>query len=190
MEEYKPTVINIRGTSGSGKTTIVRNILNHGKWHSFKDSNNKIRGYFSPDLHWAIIGSYENDCGGCDTIKHQVEVEELVEKFVDHQYNVLFEGLLLSTISQRWIDFSRRLSPKANVLFCYLTTPIEECVNRVKARRLSKGNTKEFNTKNTVDRVKAIESTYQKLTAAGCYTLKTSQEALMKKLYQWYGIGG
>lgn len=191
MEKCKLTVINIRGTSGSGKTTVVRNILNHGNWQSFKDEKtNKIRGYFSPDLHWAIVGSYENDCGGCDTIKHQVEVEDLVEKLLDSQYNVVFEGLLISTISQRWIDFSKRLSQKATIVFCYLTTPVEECVNRVKQRRWSKGNMKDFNETNTVERVKAIETTYQKLTAAGCYTYKASQKELTEQLYKWYGIGG
>ena len=185
----KLTVINIRGTSGSGKTTIIRNILGHGRWEIFKD-NNKIRGYFSPDLGWAIVGSYENDCGGCDTIKHQVEVESIVEQFLSLGYNVLFEGLLISTISQRWIDFSQRLSNRAMVVYFYLTTPVEECVERVKRRRISKGNTKPFNEKNTVERVNAIETTYQKLTSAGCYTYKISQQDLMNELYEWYGIGG
>ena len=191
MEQYKLTCINLRGTSGSGKTTIVRNILNHGNWNKWMDeSNKKVLGYFNPDKRWAIIGSYENICGGCDTIRTQNETEQRIESFINAGYNVIFEGLLLSTLSSRWEKFSKRIADKANLLFYYLDTPLEECLNRIQARRQAAGNNRPFNPKNTTDRVKAIETTYQKLTSAGCYCLKGSQQEIMTNLYHWFGLGG
>lgn len=185
----KPTVINLRGTSGSGKTYIVRNILNHGKWEKWED-NGKILGYYNKETKWSVVGSYENTCGGWDGIKTQEETENRIRTLLSCGYSVVFEGLLISTITSRWLDFSREISPQANLLFCFLDTPIEECLVRVAARREAKGNTKPLNPSNTINRVKAIETTYKRLSQAGCYCLKGSQAHIMLTLYRWFGIGG
>lgn len=191
MEQSKLPVINLRGTSGSGKTTIVRNILNHGNWINWMDpSGKKVWGYINQQLGWAIVGSYENTCGGCDTIRTQDETEARIEQLLDWGFSVVFEGLLISTLSSRWIKFSQKVANRANMLFYYLNTPIEDCLNRIQARRQVAGNNRPFNPQNTIDRVKAIETTYQKLTAAGCCCIKASQEEIMNNLYQWYGLGG
>ena len=181
------TVINLRGTSGSGKTTIVRNILGHGLWEKWT-RDGKVLGYCNNQLKWAVVGSYENTCGGCDGIKTQDETEDRIRTLLSHGYSVIFEGLLISTLTSRWEKFAKSID--ANMLFYYINTPIDVCVERVKHRRLAAGNTKPFNTDNTVNRVKAIETTKQKLTAAGCYCLTDSQENILKNLYQWFGLGG
>ena len=181
-------IINIRGTSGSGKTTLVRSFLSEGSWNKWTDEKGKVLAYFDENQKLAIIGSYENTCGGCDTIKTQNEIEQRVEAFVDCGYNVIFEGLLASTLSSRYEKFSKRISEKADVIFCYLDTPIEECLKRIQKRREERGAKTEFNPKNTVDRVKAIETTYNKLTAAGCYCLKGSQEYFEKEIRRWLNV--
>lgn len=187
MTHKNLTVVNLRGTSGSGKTTIVRNVLNKGHWEKWAEDK-KVLGYYNNDLMWAVVGSYENICGGCDGIKTQDETETRIKTLLSCGYNVLFEGLLVSTITSRWEKFAKTVD--ANVLFYYIDTPIEECIERVKQRRIAAGNTKPFNIENTVNRVKAIETTKQKLTAAGCYCLTDSQETIIKNLYDWFGIGG
>lgn len=188
-QSAKLTCVNLRGTSGSGKTTIVRNILMQQGWHTI-NAQGKIWGYANPELRWIIIGSYENTCGGCDTIRTQQEVEDRIEYCLNQGYNVLFEGLLISTLTSRWLELAKRVSDRANVLFYYLDTPIEECLRRIDLRRKSAGNFKELNPKNTVDRVKAIDSTYKKLSQAGCYCLRGSQQEIIKNLNAWFGLGG
>lgn len=184
------TVINIRGTSGSGKSYIVKNILGKDpNWIKWVEDG-KILGYFNNVLGWSIIGSYENVCGGCDGIKTQEETEQRIKICLSYGYNVIFEGLLISTLTSRWLRFAQEISPVANLLFCYLDTPIEECLSRVKARREAKGNTKPLNPDNTVNRVKAIETTYQKLSQAGCYCIRGSQQYIMNQLHNWFRIGG
>ena len=186
----KTTVINIRGTSGCGKTTIVRNILQHGVWETWRDEHNKILAYYNKNLNWAVVGSYENTCGGCDGIKTQDEAEYRIQFLIDSGFNVLFEGLVISTITGRWGELARKNSEKSNFLFYYVNTPIEECIERVKKRRFDAGNVKPFNEENTRNRVKAIETTFQKLSQSGCYCIKESQENIMRNLYEWYGLGG
>lgn len=188
MEKSKLTVINLRGTSGSGKTSVVKNILSQNIWTPWI-YDGKIFAYYDENSRWAVIGSYENACGGCDTIKTQNEVESRIEQFLNAGYNVVFEGLLISTLSSRWIKFSQKISDRANMLFYYLDTPIETCLERVKNRRISKGNVKPFNPTNTVERVKAIDTTYKKLSEAGCYCMKGSQEHILNNLKSWFGLG-
>lgn len=189
MEQSKRIIVNLRGTSGSGKTTIVRHILSQGTWKKWTDEKGKVLAYYNEEKMWAIIGSYENVCGGCDTIRTQDEIGERIRLFANTGYNVLFEGLLTSTLSSRWEKFSKEIVPIANMLFWYVNTPIEECLCRIEARRAARGTKTPLNPKNTVERVKAIEVTYQKLSAAGCYCLKASQEEIIQNMKDWFGLG-
>lgn len=189
MENSKLTLINIRGTSGSGKSYIIHNILKHGTWKKWVFEN-KVLGYYNEDIRWFVVGSYENTCGGCDGIKTQDEVQEHIKQWVDAGYNVIFEGLLISTLSSRWINLAQELSNRVNTLFYYLSTPLEECISRVVKRRQLKGNFREFNAENTSKRVQAINATFKKITNAGLYTMIGSQEEIMRNLKIWFNLGG
>lgn len=186
----KLTVINLRGTSGSGKTYIVKQILAHGNWSRWTDSDGKILGYYNESNRWAIVGSYETPCGGCDTIKTQAEVKSRIYMLLQWGYNVLFEGLVISTITQGWLDFANSIKPQANTMFCYLNTPIETCIQQVRSRRESNGKSPEFNTDNTVNRVKSIQSTRDKLRNSGFWCVEGSSSDILHYLNQFFGIGG
>lgn len=145
-------ILNIRGTSGSGKTHTVR---------TFKDANapeliikdgDKILAHM---VHYNlvpvyIIGKYVNVCGGCDTIHTQDEVCNLVRYFSQFGH-VIFEGLLISHSFMRYYslmqEFERISVP---MVIARMDTPLEVCLERVKQRRLDKGNEKELNPQNTI----------------------------------------
>lgn len=61
-------ILNIRGTSGSGKTYLVRQIMEAlGPPKPILDVEDRVEGY---ELRGNIrvVGSYERECGGCDTL--------------------------------------------------------------------------------------------------------------------------
>ena len=188
MEDYKLTIVNLRGTSGCGKTSIVKNVLSHGSWSKSVDERGKIMGYYNLEKRWAVIGSYENVCGGCDTIRSQDEIAKRIVMYIYAGYNVLFEGLLTSTLTSRWERFAKSISDRANMLFWYVDTPIDECIKRIEKRRAERGAKTPFNPENTTNRVKAIDATYKKLSAAGCYCLRSSQDEIMKNMADWWGL--
>ena len=139
-------VINIRGTSGSGKSTLVKCLLEEfehlpvmiqvGPW-----KKPKIGGYliYPPEGSTApptfLVGSYETKCGGCDSMSYKGsmdDIEDLVREGVEKGYNVIFEGLVVTSVINRWRtvanDYPRRW------VWMFMATPEEECHQRIVAR--------------------------------------------------------
>lgn len=132
-------IINIKGCSGSGKSTIVRRIME--QYDTVVHINTKDRkrpiAYKctnpdkSKDLY--VLGHYETACGGCDTIKKMDDVFQLIRDYSDGgKNNVLFEGLLLTA------DVNRSVALHAEgyeILTIGLSTPLELCLQSIGLRR-------------------------------------------------------
>lgn len=168
-------IIQIRGTSGSGKSTIVREIM--GLYASQKPVHREGRkqplyyrlkhsDYKHADL--AVLGHYEpkpdgspNQCGGCDTISTPGQSFQIIFDLVRRNYvegrDVLFEGLLISA-DIRWMAGLKEINP----LVIELTTPLQECLDSVNGRRKNRLESagKEFspvNPLNTSNKHKGIQ---------------------------------
>ena len=144
-------ILNIRGTSGSGKTYATRSfkescgeeiiLRDEGKIIAHMVFYNLVPVYF--------VGKYDNVCGGCDTIHTQDEVCNRVRYFSQFGH-VIFEGLLISHSFMRYYSLFEELK-KVGIpsVVARLDTPLDVCLQRIVQRRLEKGNDKELNTKNT-----------------------------------------
>lgn len=137
-------IINLRGTSGSGKTHIVRQVmaLYGGKARIMQEGRKQPIAYImtpkqgSTAKPLAIMGHYETACGGCDTIKTLDEVYANVRQAADQGYDVLYEGLLVSGEIRRAQELHRDYHPQ--VLFIGLDTTLEKCVESINQRRWAK----------------------------------------------------
>lgn len=135
-------IVSIRGTNGSGKSTLVRSYMH--KLQVVEPvtelGGNKIIGYQGTNRVGntvGIVGRYETDCGGCDTIKTQDLVIQRV-KDQAHFGHVVFEGVIVGDIYGRYKVLSDEYPPGVFV-FAYLNTPLEICLERVAKRRAAKG---------------------------------------------------
>ncbi len=129
------TIFNIRGTNGSGKTTIVRKLIEECKTPIVKrdcyNPEGKKVGEWSK-IGWnAVIGKYSTTCGGCDTIKTQADAKRLITIAASASKNVIFEGILISTIYQPWSDFAHEVG---GMTWLYLDTPLETCLANIYKR--------------------------------------------------------
>lgn len=142
-------IVNLRGTSGSGKTTVVRGLME--KYPAIEPlmvaderGREKIHGYECrmanfpgnlPNLY--VVGSYKNVCGGCDGIKTQDEICDRVRGYAGMTGDVVFEGLLISHLYGRYLKLDREMAETHNqhTVWAFLDTPEEVCVDRVKERR-------------------------------------------------------
>lgn len=153
-------IIQIRGTSGSGKTWAIKKWMENYDWEpEYQDGRKKpllYRTWLTPDKSMVVLGHYESPCGGCDTIGSARQVFELIDSLEDDSIFVC-EGLLLSE-DVKWV--SQATCP---VRIVYLTTDIEKCVSQIKARRELVGNTKPLNESNTRNRVEVIRRSKSKL---------------------------
>jgi hypothetical protein len=161
-------LVKLHGTSGSGKTTIVRNIFDEASQIlpigpvSRPEAYKVTHPYLQRPLY--ILGPYENKCGGMDGVTSVDRQIELIERYAEEGH-VLYEGLLLSTyygrlgaITEKWGN---------SHIFAFLNTPIEECIHRVKARRAAAGNLRPLNEENTRKRIVPIEALKKKLIWSG-----------------------
>lgn len=159
-------IVKINGTSGAGKSYVAHELLRIYP-HEAIYEDIEILGYrvvppnFKVPIY--VIGRYASNCGGCDTINSEEQIRRL-HHFAELGH-VLYEGLLSSEYYGKLGEASERYGPTH--VFAFIDTPIETCIERIKARRLAKGNTKPLNEENTRGRVKKIEALKVKLQRMG-----------------------
>lgn len=132
-------LIQIRGTSGSGKTWIINSLRSKYDFKPIK-KNGLIMGYYSKELNTFLVGKYETACGGCDSIKTQDETCNRIRKGLSKGWNVIFEGLICSHISKRYADLYKELTDNGKrVEFIFLNTSLEKCRENINKRRALAG---------------------------------------------------
>lgn len=178
------TVINISGTSGSGKTTIVRQLLNQCS-RSPIVTDYKIQGYYVWKLGimpTVIVGSYEKPTGGCDTISPITEVFKKVLYYHEKENcNVIFEGLLISRSKGRMIALWNDLGQQ-DLFIYHLTTSIEDCMEGIRQRRALKGNNKPVDPKRTLETYYRVAKITGDLKALGIPVEYTMREEALQKI--------
>lgn len=151
-------IIKLHGTSGSGKTTVARALMDMGAVTPIYSVARKVEAYKVeiPGLNQPlfILGPYNAICGGLDGISDVNDHIRLLHAAAA-QGHVFYEGLLGSEYYGRIGKESERYA--GDHVFAFLDTPIELCISRVIERRLAKGNTKPLNEANTRGRVAKIE---------------------------------
>jgi len=160
-------IINIRGTHGSGKSTLVRRIkeLYADVTPTMLAGRQRPIGYIcrpgldSPMRQLFIPGSYETPTGGCDTISSIEQIFDLVKLYRENQCAVLFEGIVAQHSAGRLLDL-HMIHP---VKVIALSTTQDECVASVMQRRADRGQTDEFDPKNVIKEFKSVLSSSKRL---------------------------
>lgn len=150
--------LNLRGTNGSGKTFVARALLAaiEGKALELTERG-KVRSYMGHMLDSygilktvVVYGSYEANCGGCDTIPSVNIVADMIHRDMkDPRIDLVFyEGLMISHMIGTVGAAAKCYNDNHTMVF--LDTPLEVCIERVNNRRKNQGNTKEFDPRNIV----------------------------------------
>ncbi len=181
-------IIQIRGTSGSGKTTVMRKVMDQlGPWEPQMIEGRKKPLFYSNRQDVVILGHYESPCGGGDTIGSAAQIYRLIESldggtYYGHKRVILCEGLLLSE-DVKWS------SQLLDLRVLFLTTPLERCLEQIKSRRLAGGNEKPLNPANTTNRVATIERARQKLVQLGIPCYRASSDQAPRIILRWIKEG-
>lgn len=133
-------VINIRGTSGSGKSSFMHRLLKEfpntpvegilSDWKKPRIIGYEIQG----QSNTYIIGSYRTQCGGCDSFSYKgsfEDMERMIREAMPHG-NVIFEGLTVSSTLGRFLRISQE-NP-GTFAWLFMDTPEQECHRRILAR--------------------------------------------------------
>lgn len=165
-------IVNLRGTSGSGKSTVAFTFLKNFPHTELKGQDGKVKGY-RIDAREAglknpvyLLGKYTTACGGCDQISTQQEAADRAVAAWNLGGHVLMEGLLASAAGPGGA-VTRTIHETGDAVFAILDTPLETCIERVKARRAARGDERPFNPKNTNDKWTQTMSTAKTLHTQG-----------------------
>ena len=176
-------LINLRGTHGAGKSTIVRTLLDANDARPLYGALGRRPEAYQLMLAGKptyVLGPYESPCGGADCIQTFPLLCSLVEKYAAVG-DVVFEGIVsgscwgvIGKLLERW---------QRESLIVFLDTTIDECILRVKARRALRGDSRAFDPANLIQKHAAIVRLKQKLDAAGIVrTITVSSEHAAAKV--------
>jgi hypothetical protein len=134
-------IVQIAGTSGAGKSHLVRQFMCLGEVHPvLSPKQNRVIGYNVdvpefPTVH--IAGSYETPTGGCDTIQGPAAAYNYVMERHEEGVPVLFEGLYVMH-QTRGPSLAKSLGRDFVVIL--LTTPLATCLASINLRRAERGS--------------------------------------------------
>lgn len=207
-------ILNVRGTSGSGKSTAVRAVMNLAIEEAAKTGrlgvvremaqagfdpkrlNKKrknpllYRCNFDPHVV-SVLGSYEADCGGCDSLPSYEVTFGLVRAEHDAGNHVLLEGLLLSHDKKQFTALWEHLRAQGKgeqLVILELTETLGTCLNSVRERRARKGADPEFNTANTERRYKEVVSSCKQLEERGISVVRVTRAAAVPTIIALMGL--
>jgi hypothetical protein len=130
-------IMNIRGTNGSGKSTIVRSLLKQGKPQPIFG----LLGARKPEAYRLslngslvfVLGPYEaqKNMGGCDLIHDYSSIGDLIRKY-EPKGHVVFEGAMISATWGALGALLEQHGQKITILF--LDTTLEQCLKNIGTR--------------------------------------------------------
>lgn len=183
------TILHLRGTSGSGKSTIIRALMDAypSKHPIFEEGRKQPIGYrlMTPDGSMKdlfVVGHYETPCGGCDTIPSLDKIYELVRDF-SASGNVVFEGLLIGPEQRRSTELHNNPERFGVYHTICLDVPLEDCVEGIMERRRAKKgpDAPPVNPKNTTAKHKQVAASGKTLQANGLNVYFLNREDALKK---------
>lgn len=134
-------LVNIRGTNGSGKSTIPISMKDDPDMYivvrPYKGKPKKILTVF-PTYGWVALGDYSNPTGGLDKFPNKAFTEKVLRyslrKFPDS--NVIMEGILAATTYSTYAHLFKEVQEEFDVqpVIYYLMPPVETCIERIKQR--------------------------------------------------------
>ncbi len=132
-----------------------------------------------PGVDVLLVGSYRTACGGLDGVpdfETQFSALRGAGRIcadmgrAEHQA-IICEGVLASTVYGSWGDFAsmvKQYSDKeARFAFCYLDTPLEVCLQRIRGRQEAAGKVRPIKEDLVADKIKAISATRRRAMEAG-----------------------
>lgn len=183
-------IIQLRGTSGSGKSTVVRSVMMRygaARQKVMREGRKQPIAYVLPNKtpggrSLLIVGHYETACGGCDTLPSYDASIEIVRKGHEHGFDVLFEGLLISGEVARCAKLHEDGLPYVSL---GLETPLDVCVDSINQRRRAKDPDKpDVNPRNTEAKFKTVQGAMRKLSERGVRTEWVTRDTALDRILE------
>lgn len=183
-------IIQIAGTSGSGKSHLMRAFLDWArKRGKVLDGAGGYELFLSDELSYEpdaeVLGRYDVPTGGCDTISDVSKIYSLIDDALDNCGCVVFEGLFVMN-QTRGPQLAARLGKDYHVL--QLTTPLATCLASINERRAARGAGELANKKNTTDNYKRAQNFCARMREVGARVHRVSRDEGLDKILELLGV--
>lgn len=182
--QSRKTLVNIRGTNGSGKSTIPISMRetdhdSYEVWYPINDRKSTLFTVF-PSLGWLAIGHYHSKCGGLDTMRNTHLINTAIETACLFPYNILAEGVIASTVSGNYIrlfSIIKQRYPNVEPIAYTILTPVKTCIQRVYIRNGGTSIKDEL----IMSKRKQVQRCIPKFMEAGIRTLETDNSNISRE---------
>jgi hypothetical protein len=170
--------IGLKGAFGAGKSSLCIGMIARDSEHFYLTANTtdkKPIGTFLPRYNTAIIGTYLNPCGGCDGLAPRM-VQEYLRLLWPYNVHIVYEGAIVAGIISTFYELSKELRQEhyREISFCFLNTPVTECIRRIYVRN----GGKPFNEANVAAKDGSVWSSFEHYVRKGdvrCSVLNTNR---------------
>lgn len=186
-------IVNIAGTSGSGKSHLVRSFIDWAnKYGAVKpcyiDDRKDPIGYdvilkHSKTIH--LVGAYENaDTAGCDTIRDVVWLYDYILEQHNAGKHVVYEGLFMMNMTR-----GPQVAAETHAVYVILLTdPLAVCIASINDRRRARGEGPLLKKDNTESNFKRAQSYADKMSRAGARVLGIKRSMALQQLVELLGF--
>jgi len=138
----KRLLINIRGTNGSGKSTIPILLIQSDDESyviskPYKQRMKKILT-ICPNHKIVILGEYSNQTGGLDKFPNKAFTEKVLRYAINKfpEYSIIMEGILAATTYSTYAELFKNVQDEYGIqpVVYYFMPPVETCIERIKKR--------------------------------------------------------
>jgi hypothetical protein len=200
-------IVNLRGTSGSGKSHIVRAVMARctSSFHMginpeyktvlddsalFERRSSRPLGYecVTPNGPLWIAGHYECATGGADRLLGNFgmtrdDLYALVCEKHDAGYHVLYEGLLVSEVPR----CAELRNKGRELVVIHLTTPLDVCIQSIQARRAARGDDRPLSLDHTKNKHRELLRMSARLRALGVDVRDMDRETALATVMGLFG---
>jgi len=166
-------LVQIKGSNGSGKTTIVKQMLELDPDAYYLEYDGMIIATVMPTVRWIAVGKYdlESKMGGCDRLSSVDKVKDAIDRSLDWacelsdmepMYGIVYEGMMISTIKTTFYDYAVLMASRYDVdpLFVILSASPKGCMHRIQDRGTARKDLNHDNVANKCLMVRRHALTY------------------------------
>ncbi len=179
-------LINIRGTNGSGKSTVPLQMLANDRAAFMLTHKGKDIATVFPTYGFLALGKYRTKTGGLDGIGTTQEMKDIMALVHFLPYSIIMEGILASTVYSTYAELFETYQNKAPKRKVIIFNIIPE-FDVIKERVLKRNGNKEVKWEQLESKWRTVKKNAGKFREAGFTSLEVDNSGItIEETLNWF----